>query len=239
MLVWRLGVTVAVLIAVLIWGRYGEWEPVWRNRVFLFKGLVNSWILTLAATGIGLAAGIVLAAARLYAPAGLRHLAIAFIEIVRATPDLMVLFWIFFSAPSLLSMRIDAWPAAIASLAVIATVYLAEDIRAGLMSVPKVQIESGYATGLTPLQVFIYITLPQALRNMAPAIVTTVVKVFKITTIVFVVGVVEFFRSAIIVNNRLHLPYEMYFVVAMTFFLCCWGISLFVKWIAPKYDLSH
>jgi His/Glu/Gln/Arg/opine family amino acid ABC transporter permease subunit len=217
----------------------GSWRILWENRYYLGLGLLTSWLLSVAALLIGLAAGTILAAARLYAPIGPRHAAIAFIEIVRAIPDLMVIFWIYYGVPGLTGMHIDAMPAAVISLSVIASAYLAEDIRAGIISVPAIQHESAYASGLTTFQAFLFITLPQALRNMIPAVIATSVRLFKMTSVVFVVGVVDFFRAAIIVNNIENAPYQIYTIVAVVYFLCCYGISSLIRLFGPEQKFGH
>ena len=66
---------------------------------------------------------------------------------MRATPQLMVIFWIFFAVPTLTGHKVPAWTAAIVSLSLIAASYLAEVVRAGILSVPRIQIESGLTTG--------------------------------------------------------------------------------------------
>jgi polar amino acid transport system permease protein len=234
------GFAFAVLgAAALILGVTGSWRILWENRYYLGVGLLTSWLLSISATSIGLIAGIILAAARIYAPIGLRHVSIAFIEIVRAMPDLMVIFWIYYGAPSLTGMRVGAMPAAIASLSTIASVYLAEDVRAGIHSIPAVQFESAYASGLTAYQTFLFITLPQALRNMIPAMVATFVRIFKVTSVVFVVGVVDFFRAAIIVNNIDNAPYQIYTIVAVVYFVCCYGISLLVRHFGSGHKFAN
>ncbi len=183
--------------------------------------------------------GIVLAVARLYAPPGFRQIAIAFIELVRATPDLMIIFWVYYGLPSLTGVHLNAWPAAVVSLAVIASAYLAEDIRAGINSVPRVQFESAYVSGLTQSQIFFLITLPQAVRNMIPALVATLVRIFKVTSVVFVVGIVEFFRAAVIVNNRDNAPYQIYAFVAIVYFVCCFGISRAIRRFGTADTFAH
>jgi len=236
----RLGLVLAVLTTVaLVLESIGSWQIFWENRYYLGLGLLTSWYLTVSAILIGLGGGIILAAARLYGPIGLRHISIAFIEIVRAIPDLMVIFWIYYGVPSLTGIQFGAMPAAILSLSIIASAYLAEDVRSGIMSVPAIQAESAHASGLTGLQTFLFIMLPQATRNMAPAMIATFVRIFKVTSIVFVVGVVDFFRAAIIINNIVNEPYAIYCLVAVVYFVSCFGLSQFVRQFGSDQKFSH
>lgn len=236
-LVWRLSILTLCLSLGWYFASSLSWRPLWDGRYFLLKGLANTWLLSFLAIAIGMAAGVVLAALRLYAVWGVRHVSVALIEIIRSTPDLMVIFWVYYSFPGLMGFTLEAWTAAVSSLSMIAAVYLAEDFRAGITSVPVLQWESGAATGLSSSQIFASIVVPQALRNMVPAFITTFVKIFKVTSIVFVVGVIEFFRAAVILNNREHVPYETYFLVAVVYFICSYGISAGVHRIGPRYEL--
>jgi len=236
-LLWRAGLVLAV--AFLVWSaRDLRWEIVWNAAPFLLRALGVSWLLTIVSVGIGLVAGVLLAALRLRGPPGLRHLAVGYIELVRATPQIMVIFWVFFSAGTLTGVRLTAWPAAVVALSTIASAYLAEVIRAGLMSVPKIQHESAWSTGLSPRQAFLHVALPQALRNMVPALIAHVVMMFKITSLVYVIGLIDFFRATILVNNREFAPYELYVTMAVVYFVCCGALSFLVRRMDPKYTLQ-
>ena len=155
-----------------------RWSVVWRAAPFLLSGLAVSWELAIISVLIGIVAGALLAAARLYGYAGIRHAAIAYIELIRSIPQIMIIFWIYFSVPALTGGVLDAWPAALIALSLIASAYLAEVVRAGLISVPKVHRDSAYAAGLGATDTFLHIVLPQALRNMLPALIAHVVMIF-------------------------------------------------------------
>lgn len=233
---WRL-----FLLALILWAAWMardlRWAVVWESRSFLLKGLATSWGLALVSIGLGAAAAIPLAAARVYGPTGLRHAAAAVVELVRATPELMVVFWIFFAFPAVIGHAISNWTAAIAALSVIAAAYLAEVIRGGLYSVPAEQWDAALSTGLSRPQVFVYVVLPQAVRNMAPALVAQLVMLFKTTALVYVIGVIEFFRAVTIVNNVAFAPYALYLTMAAAYFVCCWLLGWVVRRFDPKYLL--
>ena len=234
---WRAFVAVALLAAAWL-ARDFRWEVVRESLPFLLRGLGVSALLTLISVAIGLVAGMLLAVLRTSGPPGIRQLAVAYIEIVRAIPQLMVIFWVFFTWPALTGQKVPAWTAAIVSLSMIAASYLAEVIRAGLASVPRVQTESAYATGLSRTQTFTRIVLPQALRNMLPALIAHFVLMFKITSLVYVIGIIDFFRAVILVNNREFAPYALYTTLAVGYFVCCYALSWVVRRLDPKYTLT-
>lgn len=231
------------LLLIIVFGgawltRYFRWDVVWRAAPFLLRGLAVSWELAVLSVAIGLVTGTLLAAMRLYGYFGLRHAAVAYIELIRSVPQVMVIFWIFFSVPPLTGVALNAWPAALIALSMIASAYLAEVVRAGLMSVPKVQKESAYATGLGAGITFVYIVLPQALRNMLPALIAHIVMIFKVTSLVYLIGLVDFFRATILVNDRDYAPDALYLTMALVYFFCNFILSKFIRRLDPKYTLS-
>src|SRR3546814_6816617 len=92
------------------------------------------------------------------------------IELVRATPELLVVFWLFFGLPAVTGKAVSGWTAAVAALSVIAAAHLAEVVRGGLVSVPEGQWDAARAIGLNPRQALLRVVLPQPLRNMLPAL---------------------------------------------------------------------
>lgn len=230
-----------ILLAVILWAAWMSrdlrWAVVWESAPFLLEGLATSWILALVSIGLGSVAAVPLAAARVYGPAGVRHFSVALIEVVRATPELMIVFWIFFAFPGLIGMAVSNWIAAVAALSVIAAAYLAEVIRGGLYSVPREQWEGALSAGLGQFQTFVYVVLPQAVRNMVPALVAQLVMQFKMTSLVYVIGVIDFFRSVTIVNNTAFAPYALYITMAVGYFACCWLLTWLVRRFDPKYLL--
>ncbi|MCC7274526.1 MAG: amino acid ABC transporter permease [Alphaproteobacteria bacterium] len=234
---WRLALL--AILGFVAWSlRDLRWSVVWEASPFLLRALGVSWLLTIVSVAVGMVAGTVLAAARLYGPPGIRHLAVGYIELIRAVPQIMVIFWVFFSAPKLIGMKLSAWPAGIVALSMIASAYLAEVIRAGLASVPRIQHETAWSSGLGATQTFVHVALPQALRNMLPALIAHFVMMFKITSLVYVIGLIDFFRAIVLVNNREFAPYELYLTMGAVYFVCSWALSLLVRRLDPKYTLQ-
>jgi len=228
----------AAAIAVLIYfARDFEWHILWRYRQFLLEGLLTTLVLTSVSISLGMVVAIVLATTRLYGPRWLRYVATAIIEIVRAIPQLLILLWVFFVVPELSGRKFTPELSATIAFIIIAASYLAEVIRGGLMSVDRLQFESGYATGLSKASIFMSIVLPQAVRNMLPALLATWIMLFKTTTLAYVIGIIEFFHAATIVNSRELIPYTTYAMLAIVYFVCCYVIAVIVRRLDPKYVL--
>jgi polar amino acid transport system permease protein len=232
-------VFVAFVAVLLAWKLSSlNWALIWRVSPLLFQGFTVSCLLTLSAVTCGMLIGVVLAAGRMSRFAPIRYLSIAYIETVRATPQLMVIFWIFFSYPVFSGHNMSPWTGALVSLTMIASAYLAEVIRGGLLSVPKIQAESATVIGLSRTRTFVYVLLPQACRNMLPAFIATLVMSFKTTSLVYVIGLIDFFRAAALINNRVFAPATIYTFVGIVYFLTCFALSRLVGLLDPKYKLQ-
>jgi len=230
---------VASSLAIALWLSRGfKWHVVWNAGPFLLRGLAVSWLLAIVSVSIGMVAGTALAFCRMKGPFGVKQIAIAFIEIVRAVPPLTVIFLAFFSVPVLIGHSVSPWTAGFFALSVIAAAYLAEVIRAGVQSVPAIQLESAYATGLSRSHTLCLIVLPQALRNMAPAFIAHFVLLFKTTSVIYVIGIIDFYRAIQLVNNRDFAPYALYSTMAIGYFVCCYAFTFVIKRMDPKYTLT-
>jgi polar amino acid transport system permease protein len=146
-----------------------DFGPVFAHWPELLRGTLLTVWLTVAATIIGLPIAAVLAAARSYGPRWLVALIGLYIELIRNTPFLIQLYFVFFALPGL-GLRLSANEAAITAMVVNLVAYAIEIIRAGLESIPRGQIEAGRALGLGPLRILRHIVLMQALRVVYPAL---------------------------------------------------------------------
>jgi len=121
LLVWRIGCGVALLLALRVVASL-DWAAIRNSWLFLLTGLGRSWLLAVISILAGGLAAAPLALARVYGPPGIRQAAIALIECVRATPELMIVFWVYFTLPIVTGNQVTSWNAALGSLSVIAAV---------------------------------------------------------------------------------------------------------------------
>jgi polar amino acid transport system permease protein len=233
---WYVVVAAAVVLGAY-WVPRLEWTAVAPSWFFLLTALGRSWFLAVISIAFGALAAAPLALLRVYGPPGLRHATIALIEAVRATPELMLIFWVYFTMPLISGSQVTAWNAALGALSIIAAAYLAEVVRAGLNSVPPGQLEAARALGLSSTQAFGLVVLPQALRNMLPALVAQFVALFKTTSLVSAIGVMDFFRAVSVTKNAVFAPYALYLILAAGYFVSCAVISRVVRWLDPRYQL--
>src|SRR6185295_17103713 len=140
----------------------------------LLKGVGITLGLTAIAASLGIALSIGGAATARWGLKWARALVMAYVELIRNTPFLVQLFFIFFGLPAL-GIKMTAMTAAILAMTINLTAYAIEIVRAGIEAVPAGQREAGIALGLKPVKVFIYVILPQSLANVYPALVSQII----------------------------------------------------------------
>lgn len=158
-----------------------------------------------------------------------------YIELIRGNPLIMVIFWIYFFIPILTGQFMNVFWSATIALTVFTGAYLAEIVRSGIQNLPPGQFEAAVSTGLTYWQAMRKIILPQALKQMLPAIVGQFIAIFKDTSLAFVIGVLELTFVAQGLNNRLMIyPFEIYTSIALLYFICCYLMSLVARRLERK-----
>jgi His/Glu/Gln/Arg/opine family amino acid ABC transporter permease subunit len=211
---------------------------VWRNLPYLLQGLgvtlQTAALVILGGTVFGIALGIVRSSRVPVA----RQAACAYIEAIRGTPLLVVLFVVYFGLPPILGYKFTAYQAAVLGFILFIGAYIAEDYRSGLAAVPRGQVEAGLASGMTPGQVLWSITLPQAVRRMIPTLFNQFVRLLKFTSVATVIGVTELTGAALAVNAREFQPLEIILTLAMTYFLVCYALSLVGRWLNVRYAIQ-
>ncbi|HYV26688.1 MAG TPA: amino acid ABC transporter permease [Candidatus Eisenbacteria bacterium] len=193
--------------------------------------------LAIPAIVLGFALGILIGLARLSSSLWLRTAAKIYVEFFRGVPLVMVIFWFWFIIPMLLGKALPEYSVALTAFVVFEAAYLGEIVRAGIQSVPKGQAEAATATGLPRSQTMRWIVLPQALRNMLPALVTQFIVLLKDTSLASIIGYVDLTKAAQIVNNREIRPLELYLFIACVYWLCSYGMSSYARHL--EKNLAH
>jgi len=138
--------------------------------------------------------------------------------------------WFFFLGPVLLGYTLpEAWCALVAFI-VFTGAYVAEIVRAGVIALPKGQMEAARSTGLNHTQAMALVILPQALRNMIPSFVNQFVSLTKDTSLAYIIGVAELTQAATQVNNRtMNAPTEIFLTIAVLYFIVCYVLTSFSR----------
>ena len=196
----------------------------------VLSGLFLSLVLSLGAMVLAFPLGLALALARQSRLGGLRTLAVLYIETIRGGPLISVLFLAFVTLPLFLpeGYRPSQFLRALAGYTLFAAAYLAENVRGGLQAVPKGQVEAALSLGLSSTQVALYVVLPQALRAVIPAIVGQFIALFKDTSLVAILGLLDLLgmAQAVLANPKyLHLEREVYAFVGLLYLLVSGALS--------------
>ena len=185
--------------------------------------------LAVPAIVFGFILGILIGLSRLSPSSWIKIPAALYVEFFRGVPLVMVIFWFWFVIPVFLGRSLPEYAVALTAFVVFEAAYLAEIVRAGIQSVPHGQIEAAVGSGLTRGQTMSYVILPQALRNMIPALVTQFIVLLKDTSLASIIGYVDLTKAAQIVNNREIRPFELYLFIAVVYWLCSYGMSRYAR----------
>jgi His/Glu/Gln/Arg/opine family amino acid ABC transporter permease subunit len=201
-------------------------EVILQNLSFLMRGLAATLqIAAMTAVGgtlLGLAVGVAVYLRLPLLAASLR----IYIEFVRGTPLLVMLFICYFALPALLGYRTTAEQATVLGFILFIGAYIAEDARSGLRSIKPGLVQAALATGLTRFQAMRLIVIPLALRRIVPTLFNQYVRLLKFTSVASVIGVQEFTGSAMLVNARVFAPVTMLAFVALTYLVLCLLLSM-------------
>jgi polar amino acid transport system permease protein len=190
--------------------------------------------LFMAATALALCFpfAIALALARLSPYRWLRLPATAIVHTVRGLPLIMFIFWTYFVSPLVIGRAVGGVETLVIALVVYEAAYLSEIIRAGIEGLPAGQVEAAKSLGLRYWPTTFKVVLPQALHNMLPSMVSQFVSTIKETSLGYVISAHEVTFAASQVNNvLLTQPFEVYGILALTYFVLCFALTSLARFI--------
>jgi polar amino acid transport system permease protein len=195
-------------------------------------GLLMTLILAASALVLAFPVGVLLALCRISPFAILRVPVTAMVYVLRGTPLLMVIFWAYFLLPTLTGQRTDQFGTMLAALVIFDGVYLAEIIRAGILGLPRGQMESSRSLGFSYLSSMLLVILPQAFRNMLPSLVNQFVSTIKETSLGYIISLSEVSFVASQISAQLPTkPLQIYALLGLTYFVMCFSLSRFAYWL--------
>ncbi|AFY33949.1 amino acid ABC transporter permease [Calothrix sp. PCC 7507] len=208
----------------------------------LWNGLLLTLLMATISIILSFPIGVLLALGRTSDLPVVRWFSILYIEIIRGVPLIGILFLAQVMLPLVLSadVRLDRVLRAIAGLVLFSAAYMAENVRGGLQSIPRGQVEAAKALGLNTPFVVILIILPQALRAVIPAIVGQFIGLFKDTSLLSLVGLVELTgiaRSILAQPQFIGRYAEVYLFIGLIYWVFCYSISLASRRL--ERQLSH
>lgn len=187
------------------------------------RGASMTIMLIAVTTVFGTGISVILAAGRRSANRMLRQAITAYVELIRNTPFLVQLFFIFFGLPSL-GIRLDPISAAILAMTLNMAAYTTEIVGAGLDAVSTGQKEAALALGLRPRQVFVKIVLPQALQIIFPALTSQIIIMMLESAVVSQISVSELTYEGDILQARTFRAFETYFIITLVYLALSIGL---------------
>jgi glutamate/aspartate transport system permease protein len=208
-----------------------SWEVIGK---FVAKGFVFSVQLTLVAMAGGIVFGTLLALMRLSGRKWLATPAAAYVNGMRSIPLVMVILWFFLLIPFAIGRPIGAELSAVITFIAFEAAYYSEIMRAGIQSIPRGQVWSGYALGLSYWQTMGHVVLPQAFRNMLPVLLTQTIILFQDTSLVYAIGAYDLLKGFESAGKNYGRPIEAYLLAAVVYFVICYALSQLVRRLQVK-----
>lgn len=204
----------------------------------LLKGALTSIELTFSILALSLPFGLLLAIARLSRARLPRAIASVYIEVIRGTPALLQLFYIYFVLPSF-GIRFAPFTAGVIGLSINYSAYLAEVYRAGIEAVPKSQTQAAKALGMSGRQTLRLIVLPQAIRIVVPPLGNYAISLFKDTSLVSIVTVKELMFTGQIISSTNFQYVTIFTLVGGLYLAFSWPSALVVHWLERKMGTTR
>jgi len=202
-----------------------HWEvPLQDLPAFLWGALATLEISGLAVL-IGLFIAIACALARLSKMAALRRIAGAYVEVIRNTPLLVQIFYVYFGLPAV-GINLSAFTVAIIALTINCGAYCSEIIRAGIQSIHRGQTEAGLSLGMTPWQVFRYVILMPTLRVVWPPLASQFIATMLGSSVVSQISAEELTYAGMLLESRTYRTFEIFFAITIIYFTMSQVFSL-------------
>ena len=210
------------------------------NMLRLLEGLWVSMRISLISVVISMVLGLLVGALMTRKSKAVKCLTRIYLEIVRVMPQMVLLFIVFFATTRVFGWNIEAEKAAIIVFSFWGTAEMADLVRGALISIPVHQYESAAALGMTELQTYVHVIIPQTLRRLIPLSINLVTRMIKTTSLVMLIGVVEVLKvgQQIIEANRTSSPnaaFGVYATVFLLYFIACWPISMLSRYLERKW----
>jgi polar amino acid transport system permease protein len=205
----------------------GQWP-------LLAKGLLVTIALTAVSAVLGLAVGIAGAWARSEGPAPLTWIVGAYVELIRNSPFIVQLFFIFFGLPSL-GLKLSPEAASVIAMVVNLGAYATEIVRAGLEATPAGQIEAALSLALSRWQTFTRVVLPPALERVWPATVSQIIIVMLGSAVCGQISTEELSAAASLIQSRNFRAFEAFIVATSMYLALAMALRRFLNWVGSQF----
>ncbi len=212
-----------------------------KNLIRLLGGVGVAMKISAVSVLISIVLGIVIGMIMTLKNPVIRAVTRVYLEIVRIMPQMVLLFIVFFGVTKLTGLNLSAEAASIIVFSFWGTAEMADLVRSSMISIPVIQYESSAALGLSKLQTYLYVIIPQIIIRLLPLSINLITRMIKTTSLVMMIGIVEVLKvgQQIIEANRKSSPHAAFGVFATVFllyFLACWPISRLSKYLEKRWS---
>ena len=211
-----------------------DFQPVLQQSDLLLKGALFTLELTAIGAVLGIALGILGAVCRAWRLTPFDRVFGVYVELIRNTPFLIQLFFIFFGLPSL-GVHISEWQAAVLAMVINLGAYSTEIIRAGIQAVPKGQLEAAAALAMTRAETFRHVILRPALAKVWPALSSQLVIVMLGSAVCSQISTEELTFAANFIQSRNFRAFETYLLTTLLYLVMAIGVRQLLHWIGRRF----
>ena len=205
------------------------------NLKFLLSGMGLTIYISIISMIISIILGFIVAIPSLAKNKFLTYINIGYVEIIRAVPLLVFILWVYYGLPIMTGISFSPFVSGIIALAISESAFQAEIFRAGINSIKKSQWEAGSSLGLTFYKNLRLIILPQAIKNILPALGNQFVYVLKMSSLVSIIGIADLTRKANELVVTTYRPLEIYTFLILEYLILILIVSFFVRKLEKRY----
>ncbi|WP_046869708.1 amino acid ABC transporter permease [Microvirga massiliensis] len=206
-----------------------RWDVISSNLGFLMSGLQMTLFISATTLLFAMLGGLVLAVMDMSRFWPVRSIGLAFGEIIRNTPILVQLLWVYYVLPIVFNIPISSLAAILIGLSVYMACFISEVYRAGIQAVPKGHREAAQVLGLSGMQSFRRIVFPQAIRMTLPPLAANFVQLIKYSSLGAVISVTEITRRGMELSSSTFRPLEIFTFIAVVYFFICWPLAMAIR----------
>jgi len=200
----------------------------------LAKGVAATLALTAVSASVGVTLGVACAWARLHGAAWLKAIVGAYVELIRNTPFIVQLFFLFFGLPGI-GIKLSPETASVLAMVVNLGAYAAEIVRAGIATTPRGQIEAAQSLALSEMQVFTRVVLPPALKRVWPALVSQIIIVMLGSAVCGQISTPELSYAANLIQSRNFRAFESFIVATLIYLALAMLLRRLLNWAGPRF----
>ena len=203
-----------------------RWDVIPNNLDFLMSGLQLTLLISAVTLVLAMLGGLLIAMLDMSRWRAVRIIGITFGEIIRNTPILVQLLWVYYVLPIVFDIGIGSFAALVIGLSVYQSAFISEVYRSGIQAVPQGHREAAQVLGLTQVQTLRRIVLPQAIRMTLPPLASNFVQLIKFSSLGAVISVSEITRRGMELSSSAFRPLEIFTFIAVVYFFICWPLAM-------------